>query len=130
MKHCLECRRQKIEVEYVGETARTCYERGDQHLRDLIGKVTGKPLWEHAREEHRGEVRREWYKMTLVKKHQTALQRQIREALSIEGSAADVVLNKKCEWNGSRIPRLRVEVGTELNEEKRDENCIRRNKKK
>ena len=55
--------------------------------------------------------------MTLVKKHQTALQRQIHEALNIEGSRADIVLNKKCEWNGSRIPRLRVEVGDKLNEE-------------
>ena len=44
--------------------------------------------------------------MKLVKKHQTALQRQIREALDIGGSSAEIVLNKKSELNGSRIPRI------------------------
>ena len=91
--------------------------------------MAGKPLWEHAREDHEGEMRREWFKMTMVKKHQTALQRQIREALAIEGSGADVILNKKCEWNGSRIPRLRVEVGVKLDEEDRDEKGAKRPKK-
>ena len=118
---CLECKKKGVQVEYVGETSRTIYERGKQHLGDLVGKVAGKPLWEHCKEDHEGEIRQEWFKMNLTQKHRTALQRQIKEALSIEGSMADIILNKKCEWNGSRIPRLRVEVGEQLDTEKRDE---------
>merc|ERR1712208_107992 len=96
------------------------YERGNEHLSDLEKKRTGKPLWEHMKEEHEGKVDRYWYKMTMVKKHDTALQRQIREALDIEGSRADVVLNEKGEWNGSRIPHLRVEVGNTIEEEENE----------
>ena len=88
-------------------------------MSDLIGEVQGKPLWEHAKEEHGGGVKTSWYKMTLTKTHRTALQRQMQEALNIENSRADLVLNKKSEWNGSKIPRLRVEVGADLVEETR-----------
>ena len=95
--HCLECRKNGVEVEYVGEIARTTYERGGEHLRDLQGKVAGKSLWKHVLEDHGGVTDRFFFKMTMVKKHQSALQRQIREALDIEGSRLDVVLNKKCE---------------------------------
>ena len=114
--HCLECRRKGREVEYIGETARTVYDRGVEHLSDLLGKVKGKPLWEHASEDHEGELDPTWFKMTLVKKHQSALQRQIREAIDIEGSGAEIILNKKGEWNGSLIPRLRVEVADRMEE--------------
>ena len=58
--------------------------------------------------------------MNLTQKHRTTLQRQIKEALSIEGSMADIILNKKSEWNGSKIPRLRVEVGEQLDNEERN----------
>ena len=115
--HCLECRRTGRDVEYVGETSRTTFERGIEHLNDLENEVSGKPLWEHVKEDHGGRVDRSWFKMSMVMKHQTALQRQIREALAIEGSKADVVLNKKGEWNGSRIPSLRVEIADKIEQE-------------
>ena len=71
-------------------------------------------------DEHEGLFEPSWFKMKLVMKHQTALQRQIREALDIEGSGAEIVLNKKNEWNGSRIPRIRVEVADTLEESGRE----------
>ena len=47
------------------------------------------------------------------------LPRQICEAVAIEGGAsgADMMLNSKAEWNGSRIPRLTVEVGATVNQQ-------------
>ena len=120
MINCLECKKKEMNVEYIGETSRTTYERGGEHLRDLVGEVPGKPLWEHAKEEHGGETQTSWYKISVTEKHKTALQRQLREALNIERSEASVVLNKKNEWNGSRILRLRVEVGECLDKEVRD----------
>ena len=44
---CLECKKEGRIVEYIGETARTIYDRGNEHLSNLIGKKKGKPLWEH-----------------------------------------------------------------------------------
>ena len=104
----------------MGETARTTFERGGEHLNDLLSEVDGQPLWEHVKEDHERKYEKHWFKMKMTKKHHTALQRQIREALDIEGSGADIILNKKCEWNGSKIPRLRVEVGDTLEDEKKE----------
>ena len=113
---CLECKKKGKDVEYLGESARTMYDRGAEHLNDLLTQAKGKPLWEHVREDHDGEIQTSWFRMKLVKKSRSALQRQIREALEIEGSGAEVVLNRKGEWNGSRIPRIRVEVGDRIDE--------------
>ena len=104
----------------MGETARTTFERGGEHLNDLLSEVDGQPLWEHVKEDHERKYEKHWFKMTMTKKHYTALQRQIREALDIEGSGADIILNKKCELNGSKIPRLRVEVGDTLEDKKKE----------
>ena len=82
-------------MEYIGETARTIFDRGNEHLNDLISHTKGKPLWEHVMEVHDGKFEVDWFKMKLVMKHRTALQRQIREALEIEGSGAEIILNKK-----------------------------------
>ena len=39
------------------------------------------------------------------------------------------MLKKKCEWHGSKIPLLRVEVGVKLDEEERDYRGEKRPKK-
>ena len=114
---CLECKKNNVEVEYIGETARTIYDRGEEHLSDLINEVKGKPLWEHIVEKHESRYEIGWFKIRLLMKHRTALQRQIREALKIENSGAEIILNKKNEWNESRIPRLRVEIADKIEEE-------------
>ena len=46
------------------------------------------------------------------------MQRQIGEALLIEKRSltGDTVLNKKEEWNGTRVPRLRLESVQEVDE--------------
>ena len=49
--------------------------------------------------------------MEVLRRFRTPLERQINEALEIErrGWTADVLLNQKEEFNGTRIPRLRLE---------------------
>ena len=68
---------------YIGESSRTGHARGNNHLKDLLKRREGKPLWVHSEEEHRGELKPEHYKMKLVRKYRTPLQRQIGEALEI-----------------------------------------------
>ena len=55
--------------------------------------------------------------MKVVRSHMTPLARQIHESVEIEWSQAKIILNSKGEWNGSRIPRVRVEVGEKLEDE-------------
>ena len=74
--------------------------------------------------------------MQVVKKHKTPLERQITESILIENSKADILLNKKSKWNGSKIPRIRVEVARRIlkeskeNEEKPDWTCENSMKRK
>ena len=90
-------------------------------MTNLVNQTKGKPLWEHMQEEHNGKFDPTWFKMKMEMKHRSALQRQIREALDIEGSSAEIILNKKGEWNGSRIPRIKIEVADKLDDEEKDE---------
>ena len=105
------CKKKGKEVVYVGESARTGQMRGEDHLTDLGTKREGKPLWQHTDEEHGGVAREEDFKMKVLNKFKTPLERQIAEALEIETRSwtADLLLNKKGEWNGVKIPRLRIE---------------------
>ena len=106
---CLKCKEAMKSTIYVGESARTGQCRGEDHLSDLRSKRQGKPLWTHSEEDHDGKLQNGDFKMKVVKKYCTPLQRQIGEALLIEKRSwtCDTVLNKKGEWNGTRVPRLR-----------------------
>ena len=59
------------------------------------------------------------WKMKVLRKFKSPLQRQIAETLRIEkrGLTADQLLNQKGEWNGVRLPRIRLESVHEKEEE-------------
>ena len=54
--------------------------------------------------------------MKVTRKFKTPLERQIAEALEIERKtwSSDELLNKKGEWNGTKVPRLRLESVKEI----------------
>ena len=52
--------------------------------------------------------------MKVDKSHRSPLTRQVEEAVSIEIRKLDNLMNSKTEYNGSRIPRIRIEVGNKL----------------
>ena len=57
------------------------------------------------------------FTVKLIRKHKTAFGRQTHEIVAISTSVCDYTLNKKDDWNSSRLPRLIVEVRGELVEE-------------
>ena len=61
---------------------------------------------------HQGVIPK--YEMQVQKKYRMPMGRQIGEGVMIEMSVAEVIMNSKGEWNGSRIPRLVVEVGEKV----------------
>ena len=113
---CLKCKKEGVTAEYVGQSARTGQRRGCEHLEDLRGKKNGKPLWDHSLESHGGDTKESDYKMKVLKRYRTPLERQIGEALEIErrGWSADILMNKKDEYNSIRMPRLRLESVEEV----------------
>ena len=112
---CEECKTRGICSEYIGESSRTAYLRGGEHLADLETKNTKSPLWKHCVEHHDRAVVN--FSMRVIRGHRTALTRQVHESVAIESSKADILLNSKSEYNGSKIPRIVIEVGDQLEED-------------
>ena len=50
--------------------------------------------------------------------NKSPLERQVHEGVQLELHKADLILNSKAEWNHDRIPRIIIETGGELVEDK------------
>ena len=111
---CRECARSGKKAVYWGETSKTGYKRGTEHVDGLKREVEKAPLWRHSRVFHNGVKRIEWYRMKVEKVHRTPLVRQISEGVEISRCDADIVMNSKGEWNGSRLPRMVIERGDKV----------------
>ena len=109
---CLECRRNNIKAEYTGESSRTAYLRGKEHIEGLENEKEKNALWKHCCQEH--GMKKVDFSMKVLRGHKTPLTRQIQEGVEIEFSEAKIIMNSKGEWNGSRIPRIVIEVGEDV----------------
>ena len=109
---CIDCKeksgRQSV---YVGETSRTAFERGTEHARDRKSRREDSHMYLHTEEEHPGGEDRIKFEMKVIRSHQSALSRQIHEAVLIANSWNKNLLNSKSEYNRCIIPRLTVMVG-------------------
>ena len=84
-------------------------ERGKEYKDGLVRELEKAPLWRHARVFHSGQKQIAWYKMKVKKVHRTPLVRQVAEGAEIASCKADVEMNSKGEWNGSKLPRMVIE---------------------
>ena len=98
---------------YDGETGCNCYTRGKQHTAALRLEDQENALWKHCLVEHGGEKVNFSMKQTNVFK--SCLVRQVNEAVRIEMSTADCVMNSKAEFH--QAPLIRVVPVTGLLEE-------------
>ena len=97
-----------IKSEYTGESGRSMYQRGSEHLKNLKDRAEDSPLWKHCAGYHEGEV--QGFQMKLLQRHKTAFDRQISESVAISNGKRDQILNSKSEWMGEALPRLAIEV--------------------
>ena len=110
---CETCKRAgKISL-YDGETGCNCYTRGKQHQSALRLKDEENALWKHCLVEHNGMEAEFSMKQTNV--FNSCLARQVNEAVRIEMSTADCVMNSKAEFH--QAPLVRVVPVTGLLEE-------------
>ena len=94
---CLKCKEGGKKTEYWGETARTGYERGHEHLAGLRGKYNKNSLWKHSELYHEGSLGGEDFKMEIKERHRSPLTRQIHEGVELETNGASVIMNSKSE---------------------------------
>ena len=124
---CSECGKSGTKAEYTGETSRTAYLRGREHL-DGLEKENGKnALWKHCATVQSGA--KVEFRMKVIRSHKSPMTRQVHESIEIEHSKANIIMNSKGEWNGSRIPRVVVEVADEVQDEEGEEQRTFKNKK-
>ena len=75
------------------------------------------PMWKHVWELHGGEGEESMFQMRMEKGFTKPLARQIMEGVEIEMSQ-NRLMNSKSEWNNARIPRIIIEEGDKLTEDK------------
>ena len=108
---CVECAESidvGRQVKYTGESSRTAYSRGKEHLDDLDKKREKSRMWKHCKSKHAERVPD--FRMHVKGIYsRDAMLRQITEAVRINNAPAGSLMNDKTEWNFIRIPRMIME---------------------
>ena len=110
--NCPMCGRalKPLKAEYNGETSRTAKTRATEHMEKLRKRDEESVLWQHAKTYHGGEIPE--YEFTITGSYlKRPLQRQLMEAVLIEQSDADIIMNNKNEWMLPMSINVRIERG-------------------
>ena len=104
----IECEEPNCNKVYKGETSNNAYTRGKQHQEVLgVKNAVNSPLWGHCVAEHGGEMKK--FSMTVTGTFRNdAMLRQIAEAVQINSTNHNGLMNDRAEWNMTRIPRTEV----------------------
>ena len=121
---------------YIGESSRSTFERGWEHLNDMAQLRTSSHMLKHALTEHReqdmGELK---FGMHILRTCKSSFERQIHESVVIQQERKyHHILNSRSEYNRCSLPRLSTQVGEneykeynkELQEEKKQEENLER----
>ena len=112
---CGKCEGEGKRRIYVGETGRSAWERGKDHLKAWREKEEGSFMWKHQCNEHGEDGMEEGdIKMEVIGKPRKALQRQVEEAVRIGEEKPGEVMNSKKEFGHNKIPRIRIGMGDEV----------------
>ena len=103
---------------YVGETYRSSYERGREHLASYKARAETSHMWKHHSSKHLEEKGEISFTMKVIKQHKTSFSRQTHEAVMIEMMDKGSILNSKGGFNRCSIPRLGVMVGDREHEDR------------
>ena len=123
--------KREFNVKYVGESGRSGYERGKEHVSDFKNLVDTSHLLKHFVMEHQDQMKLEdmQFGMRIKKTYNTAIERQVAEAvyISFEKKRGTVLLNSKAEYNRCTLPRISTKSKKEVEKEKEVEDAQERN---
>ena len=103
---CNICKREGLEKVYVGESSRSGYKRGKEHVDDCMKKKDDSHMWKHMEIDH-GGVEKPDFSFKVVKTFRSSLVCQVSEAVRVESRGE--VLNSKGIYNRCSLPRLTVQ---------------------
>ena len=91
----------------IGETLRSVYTRGKEHMKSLAKKEEKSALWKHCKEKHNSEMQK--FEMNVTGSYYNdAMLRQISEGVWVDQVPENSLMNSKNEWNYFRVPRAVV----------------------
>ena len=97
---------------YIGESSRSLYERGLEHLRDKEEIKPDSHMIKHYFDIHADEELEDMkFGARIVKQTRTAFNRQIGESVAIQSNKDHHLLNSKSEYNRCALPRLTAKLG-------------------
>ena len=110
---CINCEEEKkVTTCYIGETSRSLYCRGAEHLDGFMGKKENNPMYKHAADAHDGDTNNIKFRMKILKKHFSAMQRQIHEGVAIARRSLSGLnlINSKMDgaYNRCKLPRITI----------------------
>ena len=108
---------------YVGETSRSAFERGWEHLNDMATLNKKSHMLKHVIMNHPGEdMANVKFGMKFLKFCQTSFERQVLKAVTIRKERKHHhLLNSRTEYNRCSLPRLSTQTYKEYNRELEDE---------
>ena len=109
----IEMKKKVRKVKYVGESSRSGYDRGYEHLDKLATLNSDSHMLKHMVEDHYLEdFEKVKWGMFITRFMRTAFERQIEEAVTITREAENnEILNSRAEWNQCALPRLTTRMG-------------------
>ena len=119
---CILCSQEGKVVRYLGETARSAYERGREHSKAYTNLALDSQMLKHKILYHREEEKEVKFTMKVLEFHQSSFDRQIHEAVAIEMAKerGEILCNSKGEYNRCVLPRLTALNGSSKNNESSD----------
>jgi hypothetical protein len=97
---------------YVGESARSLFERSWEHVADYRNLSTKSHMLKHAVEMHPEEELNDIkFGIKITKTAKTSFERQIFESVEIQENRHHHLLNSRSEYNRCAVPRLMCKLG-------------------
>ena len=102
---CVICQEAESPCSYIGETARTAFERSQEHEKMMRNMDNESPMVEHQVEKHPGLPIN--MSMKVIRKVQRTLDRKVLEGNLIAENDVGTLMNRKGEW-GQNLPQSLV----------------------
>ena len=97
---CNSCTSEGKTAVYCGESARSLWDRTEEHLAALKGRQGSSFLWKHWSTHHEAEETPN-FSVKLTGRYRTSAERQIREALEIDSYRMHQLMNSKKEYGAN-----------------------------
>ena len=100
---CLLCQDKGLKAIYIGESHRTWGDRQEDHEAAITEGNLKYGIVKHLREYHAEQTPK--FKYEVKQSHVSAIERQISEAIMLQQTPRDIIMNSRSEWGFNFLPQ-------------------------